>query len=320
MTAPTSRPGPEILDLRRFSPGDLDPILEEEQREWQRELDWDFGPSADLVRRFVGMQALNGYVIVADGRPAGYSYFVSEERKGLIGDLYVLAGCGAPEQEAMLLSATFHGLAATPGVRRIESQLMLLRRPGPRPLPGAGRAEIYERQFMTARLAGLKLPPSRLKGGVCFETWSERRQDDAAQTIASAYKGHVDARINDQYRSAAGSRRFLSNIVQYPGCGRFFQPGSWLALDGSARVCGVSLCSLVASTTGHITQICVTPAWQGAGVGYELMRRSLQSLGEHGCDRVSLTVTASNSKAIGLYERIGFETRRRFSAYVWDDL
>ena len=36
------------------------------------------------------------------------------------------------------------------------------------------------------------------------------------------------------------------------------------------------------------------------------------------CRSASLTVTAANADAVALYERVGFETIRRFSAYVWD--
>jgi ribosomal protein S18 acetylase RimI-like enzyme len=69
---------------------------------------------------------------------------------------------------------------------------------------------------------------------------------------------------------------------------------------------------------GHITQICVSPAARGTGLGYELMRRSLVALAAHGCRSVSLTVTAANSAAIQLYERMGFRTKRDFAAYVWE--
>ena len=36
------------------------------------------------------------------------------------------------------------------------------------------------------------------------------------------------------------------------------------------------------------------------------------------CERVSLTVTAGNTEAIELYQRIGFRATRRFAAYVWE--
>jgi ribosomal protein S18 acetylase RimI-like enzyme len=64
--------------------------------------------------------------------------------------------------------------------------------------------------------------------------------------------------------------------------------------------------------------VCVAPALKGHGVGYEIMRRSMCSMAEAGCRRVSLTVTAANENAVRLYERIGFATRRRFPALVWE--
>ena len=137
--------------------------------------------------------------------------------------------------------------------------------------------------------------------------------------IAAAYAGHIDSRINDQYRTAAGARRFLYNIVQYPGCGAFYRPASYAAFEAaSGRLCGISLASMVAPECGHITQICVSPAVKGTGVGHALLRQSLTTLREHGCRSASLTVTAANQDAVELYERVGFPTVRRFSAYVWE--
>jgi ribosomal protein S18 acetylase RimI-like enzyme len=69
---------------------------------------------------------------------------------------------------------------------------------------------------------------------------------------------------------------------------------------------------------GHITQICVAPEVRGTGLGYEVLRRSLMTLQEHGCRKVSLTVTAANREAVDLYERMGFRTTRKFHAFVWE--
>ena len=79
--------GPEVVDLRRLCARDLQPLLEEECSAWRKELEWDFDKSADLVRRFVDMSALNGTALVEDGDVVGYMYYVLEEDKGLIGDL-----------------------------------------------------------------------------------------------------------------------------------------------------------------------------------------------------------------------------------------
>ena len=45
---------------------------------------------------------------------------------------------------------------------------------------------------------------------------------------------------------------------------------------------------------------------------------SLKVLRDVGCLSASLTVTAANRDAVKLYERVGFETVRQFSAFVWE--
>jgi ribosomal protein S18 acetylase RimI-like enzyme len=83
-------------------------------------------------------------------------------------------------------------------------------------------------------------------------------------------------------------------------------------------MCGISLASMVSPQVGHITQICVAPSHQGHGVGYELLRRSLDALASNGCRSASLTVTSANKAAIRLYDSLGFRCRRDFAAFVWE--
>ena len=316
MAAASDAYPPELLELRHLRPGDLDDVLQEEVLTWRSTLSWDYTPSTELVRRFVRIQALSGFALVIHGSVVGYCYYVCEERKGLIGDLYVMRDFATAHNEDLLLSAVLNVLKQTPHVQRIEAQLMMSRGPFERALPMSRFVQIYSRNFMVADLDGVqKLPPGR--ADVHVDLWDERRQDEAAQVIAAAYQGHIDSSINDQYRSVSGARRFLLNIVQYPGCGSFFGPASYLAQVGS-RVGGLCLSSMVASDAGHITQICVAPEVKGRGVGYELLRRSLVSLADQGCAKTSLTVTASNEEAIALYQRVGFRAVRRFAAYVWE--
>jgi ribosomal protein S18 acetylase RimI-like enzyme len=256
-----------------------------------------------------------------NGYPVGYCYFVSEEHKGLIGDLYVMTEFVTAENEAGLLESVVDRLMAMPAVKRIESQLMMLRTGRVMALPQRRHARGHLRDFMEIDLAAAaaQLPERKREQGVLIDSWTERRQDEAGALIASAYQGHIDSEINDQYRSPAGARRFLLNIIQYPGCGSFFQPASFVALEpGTGKLCGISLSSLVNADVGHITQVCVSKAIRGSGVGYELIRRSLESLSKHGCRKASLTVTAANTDAILLYERMGFLKKRSFSAYVWE--
>ena len=309
-----------LLDLRQMRPEFLAQLIEEETAEWRDKLDWDFRPSAELVRRFVGMQALNGHALCIREELAGYSYFVCEEHKGLIGDLYVRREFRSAETETRLLEATVRSMLAIPTLQRIESQLMVSDYAVDGPLPFPKRARAFPRDYMTISLpVPQRLPESASAASARYEPWHDRYGDQAAAVIAEAYRGHIDGHINDQYRSALGARRFLSNIVQYPGCGSFFQPASQAVFDGeTGDLAGVCLSSLIAFDTGHITQICIEPRYRGRGYAYELMRRALDALTAAGCARATLTVTAANDGARCLYEQMGFTTRRVFNAAVWE--
>jgi ribosomal protein S18 acetylase RimI-like enzyme len=309
----------ELVDLRRLSAKDLEPLLKEECQSWRKELAWDFEKSADLVRRFVDMSALNGCALLENGQIAGYMYYVLEDDKGLIGDLYVRQELRTAERENLLIDAALEPIMACPAVTRIESQLMMLRHNPARPVPRPDCLTVFERNFMRIDLTNAVLGKGNVRRPMYVEKWSDHYHDAAAQLIEAAYAGHIDSRINDQYRTSAGARRFLHNIVQYPGCGAFYRPASLAAFEGvSGKLCGISLASLVTPETGHVTQICVSPAVRGTGIGYELLRQSLATLRDMGCKSASLTVTAANEDAVELYERVGFETIRRFSAFVWE--
>jgi ribosomal protein S18 acetylase RimI-like enzyme len=308
-----------IVDLRYLRAERLEPLLEEETAAWQQDLDWDFRPSANLVRRFVGMQALAGHALCAADEVIGYAYHVSEEHKGLIGDLYVRKAWCTAGAINQLLEATLGALSANSAVKRVESQLMILGPDDEMAVPLRNRSRNHTRNFMTLDLSGAAAFPESPSGArLRMEPWHERWHEPSAQLIGRCYEGHVDSDINDQYRTPAGARRFLHNIVQYPGCGSFFSPASMVALDESGSVLGLCLSSLVAFDVGHVTQVCVAPEARGLGIGYELMRRSLTTLASAGCRRASLTVTSSNEAAVALYRRMGFSTARQFRAIVWD--
>jgi ribosomal protein S18 acetylase RimI-like enzyme len=309
-----------VVELRELRSPDLAALLEEEIRAWRESFDWNFKTSADLVRRYVDLRSLQGFALLEGREVAGYSYYVMEEQKGVVGDLYVRRRSQSVARETQLLDATVSAMLASPALRRIESQLMMVGIDGSGPVVRPEALSSFDRLFMIMDLSQLASLPSRqVRRGIFFEPWEERFQEATAQLIEAAYRGHVDGQINDQYRTVSGARRFLYNIVQYPGCGTFFRPASIIAFDfHSEGACGVCLASIVSPEVGHITQICNSPEVRGGGVGYELLLRSLRILRQHGCRRVSLTVTASNTKAVELYQRVGFRTVRQFAACIWE--
>ncbi|HLH05335.1 MAG TPA: GNAT family N-acetyltransferase [Bryobacteraceae bacterium] len=311
---------PEVVELATLNTAELDPLFQEEIQVWEKRFDWDFRPSADLLRRFVQLHSLSGYALVSGQSVAGYTYFVTEGRKGLIGDFFLRSEYATSSNEMSLLGATVQGLMLVSGIRRIETQLMTIRMPLTQPLPFSQYASRYDRLFMEVDRGTIaRLAPATVGHAVKFHAWAERFNEEIAHLVAAAYRGHIDSEINDQYRTIPGARHFLGNIIRYPGCGTFSAEGSVVAIDSkSGRVCGAALASTVSPTSGHITQLCILPAIRGARLGYELLRQALVRLSSLGCGTVSLTVTASNAGAIRLYESVGFRSVSTFPALVWE--
>ena len=310
----------EAVELRHISSRQLNPLLTDETEEWGRELDWDFSRSAELVRNFADQRQLGGLALMERGEAIGYGYVVLEDRKGLIGDIYVRPAWRNSDAEIRLLRAVLDILIGAPHMHRIESQLMLVDPATAKALQRERFLRLFERLLM--RIDARAVLPA---GGnpeirrFRVEPWSDDRLDSAATVISLAYDGHVDALINDQYRTFTGARQFLDNIVQFPGCGAFFRPASFVAQDlVTGSVAGVVLTSFVADETAHITQLCVTPHAKGRGLGYELLRQAMGALRAAGAKRISLTETAGNRGAVELYRRCGFVEMRRFFAYVWE--
>lgn len=312
----------EVLDLRHFSSVDLRPLMQDEVQMWSRLLSWDYTASADMILRYVDSRILPGYAAVERGRIMGYAFFVYEGNKGVIGDLFIADGRGPEEQqnmEARLLTHVIETLQQSPGIHRIEAQLLVHetgRVMEPFVQQGFHR---HPRLFMVLALkeaAPIKIafPPD-----IELRRWSEQDYQPAAALITSAYRGHVDAEINDQYRSLSGSLRFLNNIVRFPGCGTFDPESSFVAMHKRTTLAGLILCSRVRNDVGHVTQICVQPEFRSHGIGEALLGTTVNNLRQRNFSLLSLTVTQDNPHAVELYRRIGFETKRVFDAFVWQE-
>ncbi len=312
----------EILDLRHFSSADLRPLLEDEVATWGRLLSWDYAGSAEMILRYMDAKILPGYAAIERGNIFGYSFFVYEQSKGVIGDLYVRDGgrtSNRREVEERLLTHVIETLQQSPGIHRVEAQL-LAHDTGEvaRPFLQQGFSR-HPRVFMNFDIRRHPQTAPTLKPEFEIRPWSEPEYQSAAAVITAAYRGHVDSEINDQYRTLSGSLRFLNNIVRFPGCGIFDPQASFVVFQHRSRSpVGLILCSQIRPDVGHITQVCVLPEYRSAGLGVALLAATTRSLRERSFQAISLTVTEANDRAIALYARIGFESIRVFDAFVWE--
>ena len=324
----------EILDLRHFSSADLRPLLEDEIAVWGRLLSWDYSTSAEMILRYMDAKILPGYAAIERGSIFGYSFFVYEQSKGVIGDLFVrdavrngardsvrdgARNSGRHEVEERLLTHVIETLQQSPGIHRVEAQLLTHHTAEvSQPFLQQGFSR-HPRVFMNFDIGKHPQTAPSLPPQFEIRPWSEQEYQAAAALITAAYRGHVDSEINDQYRTLTGSLRFLNNIVRFPGCGTFDPQASFVVVDRRTRtLIGLILCSQVRPDVGHITQVCVLPEYRSAGLGEAMLAASTRNLRGRGFHFISLTVTEANDRAIALYKRIGFESTRVFDAFVWE--
>lgn len=321
----------EILDLRHFAAPVLRPLLEAEAAVWRERLHWDYRSSSKLLMQYIDSHMLPGYAAVESNQVIGYAFCVYEESKAVVGDVYALPGRNpeaqsagpaepAREVESTLLKHLLETLVHSPQVDRIESQLLL----HPAGVHSAAFRqagfEIYPRLFMVQPLAGhWSRPRPALPAHLELRAWREEDLHPAAELIAEAYRGHPDSLINDQYHSVHGSMRFLHNIVRYSGCGVFSPLASHVVMDRASReLVALVLGSRVSPESGHITQVCVHPAYRRQGMARLLLATAAAQFVRQGVAEISLTVTEANGDAIALYESEGYECRHRFDAAVWE--
>jgi ribosomal protein S18 acetylase RimI-like enzyme len=310
-------PSMDIIDLRQATVRQLEPLLLEEASHWREELHWDYRSALELIKRFLDAHALSGCVALENSLAVGYTFYVLEDYKGLIGGLYVSPGQNQGPIGRRLLESMLYNMRALPQMHRIEAQLM----PFGGPVDAALREQgfrLHTRKFM---LLDLKKEHTRAPGinsGMRLDRWNDRFFEPCAKLIYLAYANHIDGEINDQYRSRQGALKFLKNIIHLPGCGQFVPTASFvLRHPGSDDLLGAVLTSEVSAGVGHTTQLCVQPGFQGHGLGRVLMQASTDALRGLHYKELSLTVTADNRTAVHLYEQLGFATIKSFTAGVW---
>jgi ribosomal protein S18 acetylase RimI-like enzyme len=287
-----------IVDIRELSAHDLEPLLLAQTIEWRRKLDWDFSKSATLLRKLADAHTLSGAALFDCGEITAYGYLGLENGKGLIADVY---------PGSVLFTALLEALIQTPGVQRIEGQLMLQDSAPP-------NVTSYERRLMTLESEDGDAAASRVR----LEPWNDQSCDVAATVIQQAYAGHIDSQINDHYRSVPAALIYLHNIEQFPGSATFHPQASYIAYNPAGNPAGIVLSSFVADEVAHIAEICVVPKSRGKGLGRELLHHAIAALQAAGAKRISLSVTSANEEAIRLYQRCGFREIRRFYAFVWE--
>jgi ribosomal protein S18 acetylase RimI-like enzyme len=138
--------------------------------------------------------------------------------------------------------------------------------------------------------------------------WDDRLLEAHADAKYRCFHWEMDANVFPSLATRDGCRRLMTEIT----CRRGFVPeATWLLEywpENARRPerCG-TIQGVAEDKVGAIQNVGVTEQHRGHGLGTVLMWHSLNGFKSAGVERVFLEVTAKNSGACRLYERLGFK-------------
>ncbi|MFM7034136.1 MAG: GNAT family N-acetyltransferase [Planctomycetia bacterium] len=156
--------------------------------------------------------------------------------------------------------------------------------------------------------------PASLPPGYRFVPWNEALVDVHARTKFRSFRDEIDALVFPCLGDLDGCRRLMREIRNKSG---FVPDATWLVACGHGPEgllwCGTIQTVVDANGVGTIQNIGVIPGHRGFGLGTALIQQAMAGLRRFSVPRGSLEVTADNSRAVRLYQRLGF--RRSKTVY-----
>lgn len=322
-TAPLTTQDLYTVPLADADLGALELLFDEQCEEWLHLLGWDYRGASRLIRDVARARDLPGFVVMYGGLTIGFTYYVFEESRCSIGEIFVSKdwrGIGADRE---LAEAVLRRLEFTPRVQRIESQSISVGNEEAHAVFASRGFTRYDRNYMITGAEDHQAPPPSVEPAnasiIQIRGWRDGDFSQAVKVIHSSYENSVDSRINNQYASEEGCADLVSVLTEHIWCGAFLQHVSCVAVDPvSGRLAGVLMSSRVSPGVGHISQISVRPAFQGKGIGRRMIQSALAEFFDLGFTKVSLAVTGANLNAMRLYEACGFRTIHTFPVFYLD--
>jgi len=181
------------------------------------------------------------------------------------------------------------------------------------------KSSYFKRFRMDADLA-VRRAPRQMPPGYRFVAWNEALLDVHARTKFRSFRSEIDARVFPCLGDLEGCRRLMKEIRGKSG---FLATATWLVVcndaAGDLEWCGTIQGVVDRHGSGSIQNIGVVPGHRGRGLGSGLIEQALAGFRAHGLRKATLEVTASNSRAVRLYQQLGFRKAKTVYKIVADE-
>ena len=308
-------PDVQVVDLCAVTSAELDDLLRREVRLWRERLLWDVSGAFAALRNIIDRGGLPGKAVRVNGRTVGYAYYKLAGRLGVIAGLAVSPDWSDTGLGEVLLQQTVNDLRLQ-SVSRIESPFVPIDGPCLTRAFESQGFRTYWREFLCCEL-GRTRGPMNVPAMVSLEPWRKTDLHEAAAILRAAYDAGVEAEIHEPYRTLDGCRGVLDDILNQGGCG-FPVPEASAVARYRGQGVGFVVVTEIAPRQAHLTQIAVLPDYQRRGVGRLLLDYSLRRLAELQFDTLSLIVSRSNDRALGMYQTMGFRSVLAFPVFIWE--
>lgn len=152
-------------------------------------------------------------------------------------------------------------------------------------------------------------PAPYLHDGFEFRSWNSRLLAAHAEAKFRSFRNELDCNVFPCLGESEGCVRLMREITSRQG---FVPQATWLLtyidpISGQRENCGTVQGIREQKDVGSIQNIGIVAQHRGKGLGSRIVNHCLRGFQEAGVEYVRLEVTAHNTGAFRLYERLGFK-------------
>jgi ribosomal-protein-alanine N-acetyltransferase len=296
----------------------LGPLLDEEAAMWGRDLMWSFTPSRQRLESALAEGTVHGFVAMDDLGPCAYATYSNHEDQGVIGSFF-----SAPRSRGLGLEdeiiRRILGRLLDPPPRLVDCQTLFSSKPDLREPFASSGFESATRLYMSLDRETWEAKAAEKRVDLPRRTSRPTHRLDIRGLAKLIFEAHEPTRALDassSFDTLDSCTRILRQIILDEVCGPFDSMGS-RRIEAAGTALAACLLTWPMKDVAHISEVATAPHVRRQGLARQCLTESLESaFGRGQATRATLSVTASNHKAIALYESFGFVPRVRYESHV----